>query len=84
MKDLGAGLLAIIGGAFTLALVSVVLSRNAATGQVIQASATGLSQVIAAAVKPVSSPGVGASGASFSPAAFSQGFIGQAMGLMST
>ena len=44
----------IVGGAFVVAIVATVLSKNAQTTSVIQASATGLASVIQAAVAPVS------------------------------
>lgn len=53
MNDLTAAILAIVGGAFTLAIVSVVLSQRAQTASVIGASGTALSNVIAAAVNPI-------------------------------
>jgi hypothetical protein len=46
-------ILGIVGGALTLAIVSVVLSKNAQTPRVLQAASSALSNVIAAAVSPV-------------------------------
>lgn len=48
-------LAAVLGGAFTLAMVSVVLAQRAQTSSVIQASTAGLAAVIHAAVSPVAS-----------------------------
>lgn len=47
-------LAAIVGGVLTVAIVAVIFGKNAQTGTVIQNSGTALSQVIQAAVAPVS------------------------------
>ena len=53
MKDISAALLAVFAGILTLAMVSVLISRQSQTPDVIQAAATALSKVIGAAVTPV-------------------------------
>jgi hypothetical protein len=53
MDGLGKALLIIFGGVTTLALVSVVISRNSSAPAVIQAGATALASVISAATAPV-------------------------------
>jgi len=57
MNDLGGAALAIVGGVITLAIVSVLVSRNAQTGSVISSAGGALSSVIGAAVAPVSGTG---------------------------
>jgi len=53
MNDLTSAILAIVSGAFALAIISVLVSRQSQTPNVIQASGSALSGVIAAAVNPV-------------------------------
>lgn len=76
MSDFVNAMLAIVAGVLGLAIVSVLVSQKAQTSSVIQASGSALSNVIAAAVNPVT--GTGASGSSgvssvFSPSTFSNG-----------
>ena len=54
MNAIGPGFVAIIGGILTLAMVAVVVAKNAQTSSVIQGAGTALSSVIGAAVAPVS------------------------------
>lgn len=53
MDNLGAALLAIFGGIITLAIVSVVVSRNARSADAIHAAGSALANVVGAAVKPL-------------------------------
>lgn len=52
-----AGVVAVIGGIITLAIIAVVVSKQAQTPQVIQAGGSALASVIGAAVAPVSGGG---------------------------
>ncbi len=61
MKDFAAGLSAIVGSILLLAFLSVVLSKQSQTPNVIQALATALAQVIQAAVTPVKAAAGGSS-----------------------
>lgn len=61
MGDFEKVALAFLGGTFTLAIISVLLSKNSNTTSVISSSGTALSNVINAAESPVS----GQSGGSF-------------------
>lgn len=54
MDQIGKGLLAIVSMIFTLAIISVIISKKSGTPQVIQAAASALGNVIAAAVQPLS------------------------------
>lgn len=54
MNSIGAGAVAIVAGIITLAIIAVVLSKNAQTPQVLTGAGTALSSVIGAAVQPVS------------------------------
>jgi hypothetical protein len=54
MQGIGPGIIAIVAGIIGLAIVAVIVSKNAQTGTVIQSAGTALSSVIGAAVKPVS------------------------------
>jgi hypothetical protein len=53
----GAGALAVIGGIITLAVIAVVVSKQAQAPQVIQAGGSALAAVIGAAVQPVTGSG---------------------------
>ena len=53
MKDFEQLLLAIFGGVVTLAIISVIISKNSQTPQVIQAGASALGNVVATAVAPL-------------------------------
>ncbi len=55
MGSIGPGIIAAIAGIIGLAIVAVVVSKNAQTPQVIQSGGTALAQVIGAAVAPVAS-----------------------------
>jgi PRD1 phage membrane DNA delivery len=52
-EGVGAGLVAVVGGIITLAIIAVVVSRQAQTPQVLQAGGSALAAVIGAAVQPV-------------------------------
>lgn len=68
-SDIGAGVLAIVTGIIGLAIISVILSKNAQTSTVLNASGSALASVIGAAVAPVSGGGAGSGG--FSPSILS-------------
>lgn len=53
MKDFGSALLAIVGGAFSLAIISVLVSKNAQTGTVATDTGSAVASIIKAAVSPV-------------------------------
>jgi len=57
MNNFGPTLIAVIGGIITLAIVAVVVSKNAQTPAVLQGAGAALSSIIGAAVAPVSSSG---------------------------
>lgn len=52
-------LLALITGAFGLAIIAVILSKNAQTGSVLTSFGTALSGIINAAVSPINGSGSG-------------------------
>jgi hypothetical protein len=54
MGAIGPGLITIVGGIIGLAIVAVLVSQKAQTSGVVQAGGTALSQIIGAAVAPVS------------------------------
>lgn len=54
MQNIGPTFVIVTGGIITLAMVAVVVSKNAQTSTVIQGAGTALSAVIGAAVAPVS------------------------------
>lgn len=60
MNNAVSAILAIVSGVITLAIISVLVSRNAKTGDVIGSAGTALSNVINAAVKPVTGGSFGA------------------------
>lgn len=53
MYSVGPTLITVVGGIIGLAMVAVVVSKNAQTSQVIQGGGTALASVIGAAVAPV-------------------------------
>lgn len=53
MSGIGAGIVAIVAGIIGLAIVAVVVGRNAQTPAVLTSGGTALSNIIAAAVSPV-------------------------------
>jgi hypothetical protein len=55
MGAIGPGIVAVIAGIIGLAIVAVIVSKNAQTPQVFQGAGTALSQIIGAAVQPVTS-----------------------------
>ena len=57
MNSIGPTLITVIGGVITLAMVAVLVGQKAQTSTVIQGAGTALSQVIGAAVAPVSTSG---------------------------
>lgn len=63
MDDFAKVGLAVLGGTFTLAIISVLVSRQAQTSQVIGATGSAVSGIVSAAVSPVtgSSSGGGSS-----------------------
>lgn len=54
MSDFGHSLVAVIAAVIGLAIVAVIVSKNAQTPQVLQAGGSALSSLIQAAVQPVS------------------------------
>lgn len=54
MGNIGPTFIAVLGSIIGLAIVAVVVSKNANTQNVIQSGGTALSQIIGAAVGPVS------------------------------
>lgn len=57
MNSIGPGIVGIVAGIITLAIVAVIVSKNAQTSSVLTGAGTALSSVIGAAVQPVSSTG---------------------------
>jgi hypothetical protein len=53
MGSIGPGIIAAIAGVIGLAIVAVIVSKNAQTPQVVQAGGSALASVIGAAVQPV-------------------------------
>jgi FtsH-binding integral membrane protein len=53
MQGIGAGLVAIVAGIIGLAIVAVVVSKNAQTGTVLTSGGSALASIITAAVSPV-------------------------------
>lgn len=64
LNELSSAALAVIGGAFTLAIISVLVSRQSATSDVIQASGSAVGNIIGKAVSPVTGTGSSGSGGS--------------------
>jgi len=62
MNDAVSATLAIVGGVISLAIISVLVSRQAQTPQVLGAAGSALSGVIGAAVSPVTGSGAGGGG----------------------
>lgn len=62
MNQIGPGIVSIIAGIIGLAMVAVIVGRNAQTSGVISSAGTALSGVIGAAVSPVSGTGIGGYG----------------------
>lgn len=54
MNNIGPTFVIVCGGVITLAMVAVVVSKNAQTSTVISGAGTALSSIIGAAVAPVS------------------------------
>lgn len=54
MERIGPTFVIVVGGVITLAMIAVVVSKNAQTSTVIQGAGTALSSIIGAAVAPVS------------------------------
>jgi len=53
MNSIGPTLITVVAGILTLAMVAVIVSKNAQTSTVLQGAGTALSSVIGAAVGPV-------------------------------
>jgi len=62
MNNAISAILAIVGGVIGLAIVSVLVSKNAQTPQVLGASGNALANVITAAVSPVTGTGAATGG----------------------
>lgn len=54
MSSIGPGIITIVAGVIGLAIVAVLVSKNAQTPAVLTGAGTALSQVIGSAVSPVS------------------------------
>lgn len=54
MDKVGAGFVSIVAGIIGLAIVAVLVSKNAQTGSILTSGGSALSSVISAAVQPVS------------------------------
>jgi hypothetical protein len=54
MQSIGPTFVIVVGGIITLAMVAVIVSKNAQTSSVLTGAGTALSSVIGAAVGPVS------------------------------
>lgn len=67
-------ILALVGSVMSLAILSVIISKNANTAGVISAASGGLSQLIGAAEAPVTGGGGGA-GSLFNPSFMGQGSL---------
>lgn len=59
MQNIGPTFVIVLGGIVSLAMVAVLVSRNAQTPQVFAAGGSALSSIIAAAVSPVTGSGSG-------------------------
>jgi PRD1 phage membrane DNA delivery len=57
MQSIGPTFVIVVGGIITLAMVAVVVSKNAQTSTVLTGAGQALSSVIGAAVAPVSNTG---------------------------
>ena len=55
----GAIIAATLGGVFTVAIIALIVSKNAQTGSVLTSGGSALAAVINAAVSPVSGNGTG-------------------------
>lgn len=67
-------ILALVGSILSLAILSVIISKNANTAGVIQAATGGLSSLISTAEAPVTG-GSSISGASFNPSSYFNSFL---------
>lgn len=59
MREVGPAAIAIVSGVIMLAIVAVIVSRNAQTPTVLTSAGSALASVIGAAVQPVSGSGLG-------------------------
>jgi hypothetical protein len=74
--------MAMVGGFITLAILAVIVSRNAQTPAVVQSTGGALATVINAAVSPVTNGGGSNGNNAFStPAIFSGGALGSLLDL---
>jgi hypothetical protein len=67
MNAIGPTLITVVAGILTLAMVAVIVSKNAQTSTVIQGAGMALSSVIGAAVGPVSGSTTNMIGSSGTP-----------------
>lgn len=67
MGNIGPQLIIVVGGIITLAMVAVIVSKNANTPAVFTGAGTALSSVISAAVGPVSNTQTNMIGSSGTP-----------------
>jgi hypothetical protein len=67
MNAIGPGIVAIVAGIIGLAIIAVIVSKNAQTPQVFQGAGSALASVIGAAVQPVSGATSNVFGASGTP-----------------
>lgn len=75
MNKLGQTLIAIFGAIITLAIISVIISRKSRAPEAIQAIASGMANVVAAAVNPASAQTNGNNASTFSTPAGTFGGI---------
>lgn len=80
MNDFVSAALAIVAGVLGLSIVSVLVSKNAQTPTVINAAGSALSNVISAAVNPVTGTGTG--GSSGVNSSFSAGMLGSGLSFL--
>ena len=67
MQSIGPTFVIVVGGIITLAMIAVVVSKNAQTSTVLSGAGTALSSVISAAVAPVSGSTTNMIGSSGTP-----------------
>lgn len=67
MEHVGSAVIAVISAVITLAIIAVVVSKNAQTPSVLSAAGSALSNVIGTAVSPVTGGSSFGGGGSFNP-----------------
>ena len=76
MNNIGTSIAALFTAAIGLAIVAVLVSKNANTAGVLQATGTGFGSIISAAVSPVTGGGSNSAGSQLSVPNFSNLFGG--------